>query len=153
MFSSNPFEAAAKTMKANAEKFNPAAAQEAFKPVMDHVKAWGELAQKQAQVAQASMAETVESFKSIKEPQAAFSAMKASAENGLAIATRNLKDVTALGVAQFNSSVDALEKAHPVPEAISNVGRSLKTAASTMENALESVIKNGAAAVKKARTS
>ena len=153
MFSNTPFEAAAKTMKANAEKFNPAAAQEAFKPVMDHLKAWGDLAQKQAQAAQASIAETVESFKSVKEPQAAFEAMKASAENGIAIATKNLKDVTALGVAQFNSSVDALEKSHPAPEAFSNVGQSLKTAASTMETALESAIKSGAAAVKKVRNS
>lgn len=153
MFSNTPFEAAAKTMKANAEKFNPAAAQEAFKPVMDHLKAWGDLAQKQAQAAQASIAETVESFKSVKEPQAAFEAMKASAENGIAIATKNLKDVTALGVAQFNSSVDALEKAHPAPEVFANVGKSLKTAASTMETALESAMKNGAAAVKKARNS
>ncbi|MBC7707030.1 MAG: hypothetical protein H7274_24185 [Rhodoferax sp.] len=153
MFSNTPFEAAAKTMKANAEKFNPAAAQEAFKPVMDHLKAWGDLAQKQAQAAQASIAETVESFKSVKEPQAAFEAMKASAENGIAIATKNLKDVTALGVAQFNSSVDALEKAHPAPEVFANVGKSLKSAASTMETALESAMKNGAAAVKKARNS
>lgn len=153
MFSNTPFEAAAKTMKANAEKFNPAAAQEAFKPVMDHLKAWGDLAQQQAQVAQASIAETVESFKSVKEPQAAFEAMKASAENSIAIATKNLKDVTALGVAQFNSSVDALEKAHPAPEVFANVGKSLKTAASTMETALDSAMKSGAAAVKKARNS
>ena len=153
MFSNTPFEAAAKTMKENAEKFNPAAAQEAFKPVMDHLKAWGDLAQKQAQAAQASITETVESFKSVKEPQAAFEAMKASAENGIAIATKNLKDVTALGVAQFNSSVDALEKSHPAPEVFANVGKSLKAAASTMETALESAMKNGAAAVKKARNS
>ena len=143
MFTNTPFESAAKTFKENAEKFNPAAAQEAFKPVMDQLKAWGELAQTQAQAAQASIAETVESFKSIKEPQAAFEALKASAENGIAIATKNLKDVTALGVAQFNSSVDALEKAYPAPEAFATVGKSLKSAAS----ALESALKNGAAAV------
>lgn len=153
MFTNTPFEAAAKTMKENAEKFNPAAAQEAFKPVMDHLKAWGDLAQKQAQAAQASIAETVESFKSVKEPQAAFEAMKASAENSIAIATKNLKDVTALGVAQFNSSVDAIEKAHPAPEVFANVGKNLKAAASTMETALESAMKSGADAVKKARNS
>jgi hypothetical protein len=147
MFTNTPFESAAKTMKANAEKFNPAAAQEAFKPMMDHLKAWGDLAQKQAQVAQASIAETVESFKSIKEPQAAFEAMKASAENGIAMATKNLKEVTALGVAQFNTSIDALEKAHPAPEVFANVGKSLKTAASSMEEALDSAMKKGSAAV------
>lgn len=147
MFTNTPFESAAKTMKANAEKFNPAAAQEAFKPMMEHLKAWGELAQKQAQVAQASIAETVESFKSVKEPQAAFEAMKASAENGLAMATKNLKDVTALGVAQFNTSIDALEKASPAPEVFANVGKSLKSAASSMETALESAMTKGSAAV------
>ena len=66
-------------MKENAEKFNPAASQEAFKPVLDPLKAWGDLARKQAQVAQAAVAETAESFKSIKEPQAAFEAMKMGA--------------------------------------------------------------------------
>lgn len=156
MFTTTSFEALAKTMKENAEKFNPAASQEAFKPVMEHLKAWGDLAQKQAQIAQAAVAETVESFKSIKEPQAAFEAMKASAENGIAIATQNLKDVTALGVAQFHSSVDALEKAHPAPEAFANVGKGLKSAASSLGNAVESAMKNGAApatAAKKARAS
>ena len=72
-------ESLAKTMKENAEKFNPAASQEAFKPVLDPLKAWGDLARKQAQVAQAAVAETAESFKSIKEPQAAFEAMKMGA--------------------------------------------------------------------------
>lgn len=147
MFTNTSFESAAKTMKESAEKFNPAAAQEAFKPMMDNLKAWGELAQKQAQAAQAVMAETVESFKSIKEPQAAFEAMKVSAEKSMAIATKNLQEVTALGVAQFHTSVDALEKAHPAPEAFATVGKSLKSAASTMETTLESAVKKGAAAV------
>ena len=153
MFTNTPFESIAKTMKENAEKFNPAGSQEAFKPVMEQLKAWGELAQKQVKGAQAAVAETVESFKSIKEPQAAFEAMKASAENGIAMATQNLKDVTALGVAQFHASVDALQKAHPAPEAFAHVGKGLKEAASTVEKSLESALKNGAAAVRKARSS
>ena len=153
MFTNTPFESIAKTMKENAEKFNPAGSQEAFKPVMEQLKAWGELAQKQAKGAQAAVAETVESFKSIKEPQAAFEAMKASAENGIAMATQNLKDVTALGVAQFHASVDVLQKAHPAPEVFANVGKGLKEAASTVEKSLESALKNGAAAVRNARSS
>ena len=68
MFTNSSFESIAKTMKENAEKFSPAASQEAFKPVMDQLKAWGDLTQKQAQAAQAAVAETVESFKNIKEP-------------------------------------------------------------------------------------
>lgn len=155
MFNNSSFESIAKTMKESAEKFNPTAAGEALKPTMDNLKAWGTLAQKQAQLAQAAMAANLESFKSIKEPQAAFEAMKASAENGLAIATKNLQEVTALGVAQFHSTLDAIEKAHPIPEAFANVGKGLKTAATNIEEALESAVKRGASAAstvaKKAR--
>jgi hypothetical protein len=77
--------------------------------------------------------------------------MKATAENGIAIATKNLKDVTALGVAHFHSGVDAIEKGHPAPEAFANIGKGMKTAAAAMENALDSAVKNGTAAVKRAR--
>lgn len=147
MFTNTSFESIAKTMKENAEKFNPAAAGDAFKPAMDNLKAWGALAQKQAQMAQATMTQNLESFKSITEPQAAFEAMKTSAENGLAIAAKNLQEVTALGVAQFHATVDAMEKAHPAPEAFANVSKSLKTAASNIEDVLESAVKRGASAV------
>ena len=77
MTTNTAFADVAKTMQDNMKKMNPAAAQEAFKPVMDNLKAWGDLAQKQAQAAQASMTQTMESFKGVKEPQAAFEAMKA----------------------------------------------------------------------------
>ena len=141
MFTNTSFESIAKTMKENAEKFNPAASQEAFKPVMEQLKAWGDLAQKQAQVAQAAVAETVESFKNIKEPKAAFEAMKASAENSVAMASQNLKDVTALGFAQFQSSIDALQKAHPAPEAFAAVSKGMKAAAAQVQSAIDSAIK------------
>ena len=153
MFTNTAFESTAKAIQANAEKFNPASAQEALKPVMESLKAWGDLAQKQAQAAQAAVAETVESFKSIKEPQAAFEALKASAENALAMAAKNVKDATALSVAQFNTSVDSLEKTSPAPEAFAGVAKGLKAAASTMENALQAAMKNGAAAPKVSRAS
>jgi hypothetical protein len=45
MFTNSSFEAIAKTMTVNAEKFNPAASQEMFKPVMENLKVWAELAQ------------------------------------------------------------------------------------------------------------
>lgn len=147
MFTNTPFQSAAETIKANAEKFNPAAAQEALKPVMDNLKAWGDLAQQQAQIAQSAVAETMEAFKGIKEPQAAFEALKASAENALAMAAKNVKDATALSVAQFNASVDTLEKSSPAPEAFAGVAKGMKEAASTMENALDSAMKNGVPAV------
>ncbi|WP_027996787.1 hypothetical protein [Simplicispira psychrophila] len=150
MINNNAFADAAKTMQENMKKINPAAAQEAFKPVMENLKAWGDLAQKQAQAAQASMTQTMEAFKGIKEPQAAFEAMKASAESSMALAAQNLKEVTALGVAQFTSSVDAMEKASPAPQAIAGLTKGMKDAAAKMETSVESALNNGAAAIKKA---
>ena len=147
MFKNTPFEAIAKTMTDSAPKFNATAMQDAIAPLQDNLKAWGDLAQKQVQAAQAAMAETVESFKSIKEPQAAFEIMKASAESNMAMAAKNLKDVTALSVSQFKSTVDSLEKNSPAPEAFAGVAKGMKDAATTMENALESAMKSGTAAV------
>jgi hypothetical protein len=138
------------TMKENLAKFNPAASQEALAPVMDNLKAWGELIQAQAQTAQAAMAETVESFKGIKEPTAAFQAMKALAERNMAMAAQNLRDASALGFAQFHANIEALQKVHPAPEAFAPVAKGLHDAASQMENALESTMNKGADAVKTA---
>lgn len=147
MFNNTSFATAAQTLQENAQKFNPAAAQEVFKPMMGNLQAWGELAQKQAQAAQASIAQTVESFKSVREPQAAFEAMKASAEQSIALATQNLKDVTALSMAQFNTGVDALEKANP---AAASLTKGMKETASTMETTLETMTKGATAALGKA---
>ena len=147
MFKNTPFEAIAKSMTEGAPKFDITSMQDAMKPMQDNMKQWGDLAQKQVQAAQAALVESVEALKSIKEPLAAFEAMKTSAENGIAVATKNLKEVTALSVSQFKSGIDSLEKAHPAPEAFASVGANLKAAASTMENAMESAMKNGAAAV------
>jgi hypothetical protein len=143
MFNNTSFDAITKTLKDNAAKFNPAASQEALKPLMANLEAWGELAQKQAHAAQASMSATFESFKSIKEPQAAFEAMKALAEENMAAAAKNLKEVTALGVAQFHTSVEAIEKAHPAPEAFAAVSKGMKAAAAQMQTAVDSVVKTG----------
>ncbi|HOZ64206.1 MAG TPA: hypothetical protein PK497_07330 [Burkholderiaceae bacterium] len=147
MFKNTPFEAIAKTMSESAPKFNPAAMQDAIKPMQDNVKAWADLAQSQAKEAQAALAETVESIKGIKDPQAAFEIMKASAEAGMAMFARNLKEVTSLSVGQFHNGVDAIEKAHPAPEAFASVGKNLKAAASTAENTLDSIMEKGVAAV------
>lgn len=151
MFTNTPFESAAKTMLSGSQKFTPASAQEALKPLLDNLKAWGDLAQQQAQASQAAIAETVESFKSIKDPQAAMDAIKVVAESGMAMAAKNVQEATALSVAQFNANVDSLEKSSPAPESFAGVAKGMKAAASSMENALETVIKNGSAAAKKAR--
>ncbi len=147
MFKNTPFEAIAKTISESAPKFNPAGMQEANKPVQDNIKAWTDLAQSQAKEVQAAAAETVETFKSIKDPQAAFEAMKASAEAGMAMFAKNLKEVTSLSVEQFHTGIDAIEKAHPAPEAFASVGKNLKAAASTAESTLDTMMEKGASAV------
>lgn len=145
MFKNTPFEALAKTMTESAPKFNPDAVNGVIKPAQDNLKAWADLAQSQAKDAQAAIAETVESIKGIKDPQAAFEIMKASAEAGMAMFAQNLKDATSLSFGQFHSTVDAVEKAHPAPEAFASVAKNLKAAASSAESTLDSVMEKGAA--------
>lgn len=144
MFKNTPFEAIAKTMSESAPKFTPAAMQDAIKPAQDNLKAWADLAQNQAREAQAELTDTVEAIKGIKDPQAAFEIMKASAEAGAAMFAKNLKDATALSFGQFHSTVDAIEKAHPAPEAFSAVAKNLKAAASTAESALDTAMEKSA---------
>ncbi|RFO96858.1 hypothetical protein DIC66_10140 [Rhodoferax lacus] len=147
MFKNTPFEAIAKTMSEAAPKMNPAAMQEAIKPVQENLKAWADLAQVQAKEAQAVITDTVASIKGAKDPQAAFEVMKASAEAGMALFAKNLKAATSLSVGQFHTSVDAIEKAHPAPEAFANVAKNLKAAASTAESTLDTALEKGVAAV------
>ena len=147
MFKNTPFEAIAKTMSEAAPKMNPAAMQEAIKPMQDNLKAWADLAQGQAKEAQAVITEAVESIKGAKDPQAAFEVMKASAEAGMAMFAKNLSAAASLSVGQFHSGVDAIEKAHPAPEAFAAVAKNLKAAATTAESTLETAMEKGAAAV------
>jgi len=153
MFKNTPFESIAKNLSDAAPNLSPAAMQEALKPVQQNMKAWVDLAQAQAQAAQASIAASVENIKHAKDPQSAFESFKASAEAGMALFTRNLKEAAALGVGQFHHSVDAIEKSHPAPEAFAKVGQNLKAAASTAENAVNSILEKGTAAVSSASKS
>jgi hypothetical protein len=144
MFKNTPFEAIAKTISESSPKFNPAAMQDAIKPAQDNLKAWADLAQNQAKEAQAALLETVESIKGAKDPQEAFEVFKASAEAGMAMFAKNLKQATSLSVGQFHDTVNAIEKAHPAPEAFAAVAKNLKSAASTFESTLESAMEKGA---------
>jgi hypothetical protein len=144
MFKNTPFEAMAKTMTESAANFTPSAMQDAIKPAQDNLKAWADLAQNQAREAQAALTDTVEAIKGIKDPQAAFEIMKASAEAGAAMFAKNLKDATALSFGQFHSTVDAIEKSHPAPEAFSAVAKNLKAAATSAESALDTAMEKTA---------
>ena len=147
MFKNTPFEAIAKSMSESAPKFNATSMQDAVKPMQENLKAWADLAQHQAKEVQAAITETMASIKDVKDPQAAFEIMKASAEAGMAMFAQNLKEATSLSVGQFHSTVDAVEKAHPAPEAFAPVAKNLKAAATTAESTLDSVMEKGAAVV------
>lgn len=151
MLTNKSFESVKKTIKSSAEKFTPAATQEAFQPMMDNLKAWGDLVQEQAQASQAAVTETFEAFKTIKEPQAAFDVMSAFAENLMAMTAKNIKDAVALSVEQFKGNVTSLEKNLPASDAVTSIANGMKDAASKMESSVESSVNDGAAAVKKAR--
>ncbi len=144
MFKNTPFEAIAKNLSESAPKFNPAAVQDAVKPAQDNLKAWADLAQQQAAAAQSAITQTVESIKGIKDPQAAFAIMKESAEAGMAMFAKNLKEATALSFGQFHSTVDAVEKAHPQPEAFAAMAKNLKAAATSAESGIDSAMEKGA---------
>lgn len=147
MFKNTPFDAIAKTLSESAQKFDATSMQDAVKPMQENLKAWTDLAQHQAKEAQAVITETMASIKDVKDPQAAFEIMKASAEAGMAMFAQNLKEATSLSVGQFNSTVDAVGKAHPAPEVFAPVAKNLKAAASSAESTLESVMEKSAAAV------
>ena len=144
MFKNTPFDSIAKSMSDAMPQFNTDTVHEAVKPAQENLKAWADLAQKQAAEVQSAIGETLASIKSIKDPQAAFEIMKHSAEAGMAMYAKNLKDATSLSFGQFHGSVDALEKAHPAHEGVASVAKSLKAAASTAENAIESAMAKSA---------
>ena len=146
MFTNASFEEISKKISASVPQFNTAAMQDAIKPAQDNLKAWADLAQRQAKEAQAVFAEAVESMKSIKDPQAALEAFKAASEANAALFAKNLKESTSLSVDQFHAAVEAIEKSHPAPETFAAVAKSLKAAASTAESTLVSALDKGIAA-------
>ncbi len=147
------FESAQKSLQSSAEKFTPEAMQEAFQPFMNNMKAWGELAQQQAQASQKALTETVEAFKNVKEPQAAMEIMGTFAQTLMEMTSKNMKDTVALSVSQFKGNVTSMEKTMPASEAMTSIANNMKDAASKMESSVETSVNEGAAAVKKARFS
>jgi hypothetical protein len=147
MFKNTPFEAIAKSMTESAPKFDLGAAQEAFRPLQDNLKAWADLAQSQSAEAQATMMETVDAVKRAKDPQAAFEAFKTSSETAIALFQKNLRDSMALSVTQFHDTIDAVQKAHPAGENFAPIANGLKAAASSAESNLDAVLQSSASMV------
>ena len=147
------FESVQKSIQSSTEKFTPEAMQEAFQPVMNNMKAWGELVQQQAQASQSALTETFEAFKNVKEPQAAMEIMGTFAQTMMEMTSKNMKDTVALSVSQFKGNVSSLEKTLPASEAVTSIANSMKDSATQMETSVESSVNEGAAAIKKVRVS
>ncbi|TXH87560.1 MAG: hypothetical protein E6Q78_13985 [Rhodoferax sp.] len=147
MFKNTPFEAVAKAMSEGAPKFDPATVQTVVTSMQDNLMAWGNLAQTQAQAVQASVAKTVAALQGVTDPQSALETIKLSATDGVALAAQNLQAVTALAMAQFLASVDAIEKAHPAPESFATVSQALRTAAANFENTVNGALDKASATV------
>ena len=146
-------ESVQKTFEANAQKFTPAAMQQAFEPLMGSAKAWSDLLQQQAQASQNAVAETFEAFKNVKEPQAALEIMGTFSQTLMALASKNMKDTVALSVSQFKNNVSTMEKNLPASDAVTSIANSIKDSASQMESTVESTVNDSAAALKKTRIS
>lgn len=147
MFKNTPFEAVAKALSEGAPKFDPSGVSSVVSVMQDNLIAWGNLAQTQAQAVQASVTKTVAALQGVSDPQAALEAVKLSAADGVNLATKNLQAVTALAMAQFLASVDAIEKAHPMPESFAPVGQALRSAATNFENAVSGALDKASATV------
>jgi hypothetical protein len=143
MFTNNPFESVTKAMMGAGGKFTSDEAQAAAKQMMDSLRAWGDLAQSQAKAVQAASMETVEDLKAVREPLAALEAFKANAQKAVALTAKHLQEVTALGIEQFNTSVDLLQERHPAPDTFSPVAHGMKLTASAMESAILAALNSG----------
>jgi len=146
MFTNNPFEAIAKSMMNVPGKLSSDEAQGAAKQMMDSLRAWGDLVQSQAQAVQMASMETVEDFKSVRDPMAAVEALKESVQRSIALTTKHLQETTALSIEQFNASVDLLQEHHPMPDAFSPVAHGMKLAASAIESGVLAALNTGAEA-------
>jgi tRNA-dihydrouridine synthase len=119
--------------------------------MQDNLMAWGNLAQTQAQAVQASVTKTVAALQGVTDPQSALETIKLSASDGVSLATQNLQAVTALAIAQFLASVDAIEKAHPMPESFAAVSQALRSAATNFENSVNAALDKASATVVQAK--
>lgn len=143
MLTNNPFETVTKAMMDTAGKFSSDEAQGVAKQLMDSLRAWGDLAQSQAQAVQAASLETVEDFRSVKEPMAALEVFKASVQKAVALTAQHLQEATALSIEQFNAGVDLLQERHPAPEAFAPLAHGMKLTASAMESAILAALNSG----------
>ena len=144
MFSNNPFEQVNKALVGGFGQLTPDAMQSVAKGVMDNWRAWADLLQLQVKSAQECGRESIEEFKTVREPKAAFEAARSGFQRASALAAENLQQSVALGIEQFTAGVDLMQASHPLPDLFAPVAHGLKLAAASSENLILGALASGA---------
>jgi hypothetical protein len=135
-----------------ADKFAPEALQANLKPVMEQLQAWADLGKKHFEESRLATESALKSLTGVKDPQAAVELIKANAQQGLALASQQLRASADLGVSQFHANVDATAAKLPQADAFAPIAKGLKTGVDYAHTSLSSVIDQVAPAAKKTTT-
>ena len=106
MLTQNPF-ASVSNLFPGFESFTPVSAQDAVKPLMDNLMAWGALVQTQSQETQAAIAHAAEPLQSPRDPLTTLNAMWAASHNVFALNAKHLQEVVELSAEQFKAGITA----------------------------------------------
>lgn len=133
-----------------ADKFAPEALQANLKPVLEQMQAWADLGKKHFEESRLATEAALKSLTGIKDPQAAVELIKANAQQGLSLASQQLRASADLGVSQFHATLDATTAKLPQADAFAPIAKSLKTGVDYAHSSLSSVIDQVVPAAKKA---
>jgi hypothetical protein len=133
-----------------ADKFAPEALQASLKPVTEQLQAWADLGKKHFEESRLATEAALKSFTGVKDPQAAVELIKANAQQGLTLASSQLRASADLGVSQFHANVDATAAKLPQPDTFAPIAKGLKTGVDFAHTSLSTVIDQVAPAAKKA---
>ena len=133
-----------------AEKFTPEAFQANLRPVVEQMQAWADLGKKHFEESRLATEAALKSFTGVKDPQAAVELIKANAQQGLSLASQQLRASADLGVSQFHATLDATTAKLPQADAFAPIAKSLKTGVDYAHSSLSSVIDQVVPAAKKA---
>ncbi len=132
-----------------ADKFAPEALQANLKPVVEQLQAWADLGKKHFEESRLATEAALKSLTGAKDPQTAVELVKANAQQGLALASQQLRASADLGVAQFHANVDTAAAKLPQPDTFAPIAKGLKSGVDYAYTSLSSVIDQVAPAAKK----
>ena len=132
-----------------ADKFAPEALQANLKPVVEQMQAWADLGKKHFEESRVAAEAALKSLTAAKDPQTAVDLIKTNAQQGLTLASQQLRASADLGVSQFHANVDATASKLPQADAFAPIAKGLKTGVDFAHTSLSSVIDQVAPAAKK----